>query len=235
MVRVKESENEFEAVKEAAERIKMQINGEKTQLLCVSYPGVRLVRSEATINGSKIQSSETLKIVGFVFNNRPDASAHIAHTEKRFYDLVWVLKNLREARWGSDNIVKIYKTAVRPVLEYCSNAYQSMLTQCEARRLEALQKVALRVVYGWQYSYESLLQMSGVSELSVRRIEKLDRFLLKTEKNPRFANKWLVKNENRQSGRRSNKYILPKYARATTYKNPVSYFASRLNYLHRST
>ena len=55
----------------------MKINAKKTQILCISGSTESRDKAEINIDGVTIESDERLKIVGFWFGRRPDASAHV--------------------------------------------------------------------------------------------------------------------------------------------------------------
>ena len=112
------------------------------------------------LDGETITSGDSLKIVGFVFGTKPDATQHIKAIEKQFYERMWIVRNLRAAKWHRKDIQRIYEVVIRSAIEYASSVYHPLLTVGQRNRIEALQKKALRVIYGWHYSYPELLKMN---------------------------------------------------------------------------
>ena len=80
-----------------------------------------------------------------------------------------MLRHLKRAGVPASNLVKIYMSLVRPIIDYSSVVYHSLLTKGEENVLEDLQKKALRIVFGFKNSYEECLEKRGVPTLKIRR------------------------------------------------------------------
>ena len=94
---------------------------------------------------------------------------------------------------------EIYAEFIRPVIEYASVAYDALLTTEMSKRLENLQKTALRIIYGFSRSYRSLLEISGLESLSQRRTKAVHKYATKTLLNQRFSNVWFEENNKKPS------------------------------------
>ena len=77
--------------------IGMAINRKKTQLLVISPPNGCNTRALIRVGDKEIHFQPKLKLVGFTFCKKPDASAHIDQIKERFRLRVWMLFHLREA------------------------------------------------------------------------------------------------------------------------------------------
>ena len=139
----------------------------------------------------KIKSSETMKILGFVFGSRPTADAHIASIKTKFRRRLWLLRNLKRSNLNSKDLTDAYTCFLRPILEYCSNVFHSMLNLTQSNEIEKLQKNALKMIFGYDYSYTDLLEMSNLTTLHERRDRLFDKFSCKLRDNPRFRSIWL--------------------------------------------
>ena len=121
-----------------------------------------------------------------------------------------------------------YKSIIRPIAEYCSVVFHSMLTDQQDEQIELLQSSALRYIYGFGMSYEQMRQKSGLSTLRSCRIAACDKFTLSCASSPRFC-RWFPENN---TGRRSRHQLsyLEQYARCDRLKNrPIFYMRRRLN------
>ena len=86
-----------------------------------------------------------------------------------------------------DELVKVYKTVVRPVASYMAEVYHSMISDEQDEMIERLQAQALKCIYGWKYSYAELRRRSGIPTLRQRRIELVDFFAKKCALSDRFS------------------------------------------------
>ena len=82
-VHAQKSEEIFETVSLRAAEIGMRVNEKKTQLLCVSASTYTEVNSYIRYNGSRIMSTDSLKILGFVFGSRPTVRPHVDNLIKK--------------------------------------------------------------------------------------------------------------------------------------------------------
>ena len=107
---------------------------------------------------NRIKSKNTLKILGFVFGERPNAREHIKYVRSKFYSKLWILKHMSSAGATDELLVKIYCAYIRPVLEYVSVAYDALLTAEDAEVLEDMQRTAFALIYGRKTSYRRALE-----------------------------------------------------------------------------
>ena len=65
--------------------------------------------------------------------------------------------------------------------------YGPMLAQFEKNKLENFQKHCLRVIFGFDKDYETLLEESGLERLDTRRENQIKKIAKKTLQNKQFA------------------------------------------------
>ena len=110
-------------------------------------------------------------------------------THKKNKD-VWVLVHLRRACILKPVLLKICCTSLRPLLENCSVVFYPMLCSEISNQIERLQKRALRLIYGFDFNYETLLEQSGIQTLKARKEAACASFALKLSNSDRFSD-WL--------------------------------------------
>ena len=66
-------------------------------------------------------------------------------------------------------IARGYESYVCPSIEYASVTYASMLTKKEKAKLEKLQDVALKLIFGSKKSYRKVCDENGMDTLETRR------------------------------------------------------------------
>ena len=99
-------------------------------------------------DGHRIELSEFLKVLGWHFSARPTVSAHLEVLTRRFRQRYLTLRHLKHNGFNDDDLVKVYKTIVRPVAEYMMEVFHSMLNDYQDELLERLQTHALKCIYG---------------------------------------------------------------------------------------
>ena len=85
-----------------------------------------------------------MKILGFHFDGRPSCHAHVSALQKRMRETTWVLRHLKKSGFTEIELARVYKTIVRPVLDYCCTIYHPMLNDEQDQLVERLQAQALK-------------------------------------------------------------------------------------------
>ena len=223
-----QSQNLFRRVVAKAEGRGMVVNKGKTKILCIS--DAQTYKAESFLldsEGTEIQSGRSLKVLGFHMDSRPSAHAHVAALRTRMRDTVWILRHLRLAGFTQEELATVYKTVVRPILDYCAVIYHPMLNDEQDQAVERLQAQALKCIYGYKESYASMREKAGVTTHRARRIELCDTFARKASSNPRFA-AWFPERTGR-SGRYGDQFQEMNARTDRIYNSPLYYYRRRLN------
>ena len=164
-------------------------------MICITVARNSLINSYINLtDGTQIYGQESLKMLGFVFGRRPTAAAHVDHVRIKFFGSLWTIRHLIKAGLPKEDLMQVYCTYVRPVIEYCSNVYHCLLSEDLSNDLENLQRVAIGLIYGRKISYSKALEESKTERLDKRRRANFEKFARKLETNHRFAEKWLIHN-----------------------------------------
>ena len=157
-------------VAENAEGIGMQVNLAKTQLLCIS-PNTGCITSAAIqLDGNTIQSSSTMKLVGFTFGSSPIVEAHMTSIREEYRVKVWILFHLREAGIKGLNLYRRYCCYLRSRIDYLWAAYHSMLVKGKAAALERLHRYSLRLCFGFDGNIGVRMDELDIETLGERRL-----------------------------------------------------------------
>ena len=151
-----------------AKNIHMKINAKKTQLLVMAPPNGCESSAVSSIDGHRVESVETLKLVRFTFGRRAGVAAHVEAVTERIRKKMWMLYKLREAGFREDHLYKLYCVYLRSRVEYCSVVYHSMLTAGQCQELERIQRLAVRVCYGGDEETAVVIQAHGIQTLAER-------------------------------------------------------------------
>ena len=117
-IRAMQSENFFNHISAAAVQQGLQVNTKKTALLAIS--GTRSYTAKTHIydsNNNRVDSAATLKIFGFVFNDSATVSDQIGALIK-VNKRTWILRELAKSGFTEKELLEVYKTMLRPILEY---------------------------------------------------------------------------------------------------------------------
>ena len=168
--RAAKTQNQFQTIEHNAGLVGMQINNQKTKMLCIS--AARSYKPELYIlsaDKTRVSSSPTLKILGFTLSSEPNAKEHLRLLQQKFKSRVWTLRHLKLNGFKKEDLVLVYKPMVHPVAEYCSAVLFSRTTDTDSLELDWIQMQALKSIFEWRQSYRSLLQKSGLDRLDDRR------------------------------------------------------------------
>ena len=173
-----------------------------------------------------------MKVLGFYFGTEPNVHINMKEVQRKFKSRLWSLRHLKKNGFTEADLVKVYKTMIRPVAEYCSSVYHALITRSDTLELERIQMQALKIIFGWRYSYSELREKSGIELLQTRREEAFDKLAVKMSESARFSS-WFPRRLYRDgvSLRNREKY---KVYRATTGRClnlPLNLMRRRLNEL----
>ena len=222
-----QTQNIFRRVVAKAESRGMKVNRYKTQILCVS-DALNYVASSYLVDaeGTKIESGSNLKVLGFHLDSRPTVHAHVEALKRRMRDSTWVLRHLKLAGFTETELATVYRTVVRPILDFCAVVYHPMLTDEQDQEVERLQAKALKNIYGFKDSYSVMREKAGVTTHRARRIALCDKFAEKAAADGRFG--WFPLRSGR-SGRHGDTYQEFQARTDRLYNSPLYYFRRRLN------
>ena len=114
---------------------------------------------------------------------------------------------------------------MRSVLEYSSPVYHSQLNGKLNNLLEKVQKQALKIIFGYQKTYEELLEEAGMEKLEVRRQKAFGKFAEKSLQNEKYSSRWFPKRELVRLNRHTSPYLEEKAQGSRLYNSPL--FAMR--------
>ena len=196
-----------------------------------SYSWQLIYNPGAFINdtdGNQVDSKDYMKILGFNFSSSPDMAAQVEAIRKGFVARIWSLRHLRHRGLGEDDLLKVYRSILLPVHDYCSCVNNSSLTLTQASALERLQAQALKAIYGYEHSYRALLVRTGLQTLQECRDQRSDKFVQKCLVNPRFQ-AWFPPNDQERTTRNTIPYKEFHASTKRLYNSPLYHMRRRLN------
>ena len=225
-----QSECIFSTISKRASELKMKVNEGKTQILCISAAKNSQVSSYINTETRRISSTDEMKILGFWFGKEPTVSRHIEKTKTKFRRRLWLLRHLKRSGVSDGDLLFFYKTIIRPVLDFTSVIYHPMLTLSQTNDLESLQRRAMKIIYGYDADYGSILDNKPIDSLTERREEMFKKYAVKCSKNARVKDKWLpLKQAGPYNTRHQAKYIEETCKTERLKNSPIYQIRRRMN------
>ena len=124
-------------------------------------------------------------------------------------------------------LLTVYCVMLRPILEYCHVIYHSMITKEQSSQLENMQRMAMKIIYGFDQKYSDILSTTGIKKLEERRTLAFQKFAVTISQSERYK-EWFEKTDvtARMELRNVNLYK-EKYARTQRLYNSPLYAMRR--------
>ena len=140
------------------------------------------------------------------------------------------MRHLKRSGVSEGDLALVYKSVVRPVLDFASPTYHSLLTVTQNIQLEALQKRASKIIYGYDSSYNRIVAEGRLELLEERRKHLCVNFARKATTNKAFCDRWFpVKQMPSHNIRYPEKYLEERTKTERMRRNPLNYMRHELN------
>ena len=223
------TQNAFCSIVNQAVMQGMKINAGKTKALLISE--LKSYAPEAHFfdnQGNKVTAGDSIKILGVYFSSEPGMAAQVADIRRKFTARIWALRHLGRMGTSKPDLLRVYKSMILSMHDYCSTVYTSTLTLTQSGQLERLQAMPLKAIYGFDHLYRSLLSISGLSPLIVRLHERGDRFAQCCTVNPRYS-AWFPLHQAVRVTRKLMPYEEQRAQTKRLYFSPIFLLKRRLN------
>ena len=148
----------------------MRINVCKTKEMLIHLSPKTNLNSvpNIVINGEEVERVTTFKLLGVVFSSDLSWDSHVAFVLSKTAKRMYCIRLLVRARVRQSDIVQVYCSIIRSVLEYACPVWHPGLTKTQSDDLERVQRRCLKLIYP-SNSYNEALSISGLERLAVRR------------------------------------------------------------------
>ena len=202
----------------------MVINIPKTKDMLI-YFGKKYPRSavpKVHINNHDIDRVSTYKLLGVVFNDRLTWDNHVAYIVGKASKRIFCITQLSRARVIERDIVIIYCSIVRSILEYCCEVWHCGLTGQQSRDIERVQKRCLAIIYP-DLPYSSALLTSGLERLDYRRENKVRELFEDIKKPNHILHYLLTPRQVNPCVRSASAYYLPRFRTSRARREFLNY------------
>ena len=115
-----------------------------------------------------LESVTAFKLLGIIFSSDLTWGAHVDYLYRKCSRRLHLPIMLKRAGVPTRDILRIYLTMIRSVLEYVCQVWHTSLSGAHSDKLESVQRRTLHIVYP-DLSYAKALSQSGLSLLLNRR------------------------------------------------------------------
>ena len=222
--------NQLLATQRYAGENAMKINKKKTQLILFNPAKTLDFMPEFKLGEDEIELVEEIKLLGLIIRSDLKWSSNTDNLTLKGYKRLWMLRRLKQLGANSDELLDVFIKQVRSVLELAVPVWHSSITVKERCDLERVQKAALHIILGNDYtSYQDALDCFEIGSLEERRVQLCSKFAKKAIKHSKFKN-WFKVNSLRTSPRQDQPKFCHVRARLGRYlKSPLSYLTAILN------
>ena len=147
----------------------MKINSEKSKEMIISFSHGDLGNEVPNILiDGKVVERVDLKLLDITFSNDLTWKRHVDNIVKKAGKRIYMLYQLKRAGVNQADLVRIYISVVRPVVEYACPVWHTNLPIYLSDNIEMIQKRAVRAIFPGM-SYVDILNHINLSTLKERR------------------------------------------------------------------
>ena len=120
------------------------------------------------LHGHSIERVQSYKLLGLYVTDTLKWNEHVSRICSKAAQRLHFLKQLKRSAMSTDDLLYYYQSVVRPVTEYACVVWHTSLTKRQTKQLEAIQRRALKIIFGNDSDAVSDA-LSSLSSLSERR------------------------------------------------------------------
>ena len=209
----------------------MKLNEQKSNYMIFSRSKLNF-GTRLSMNNTKLEQKNTTKLLGVHISDDLDWSKNTTEICKKSFSRMAMLTRLKYVGTSVEDLIDIYSLFIRSAAEYCSVAFHSSLTSEQSRNIERIQKTALKIILGDSYiSYDSALEMVGLTTLSERRQKRCLDFALKSIKHQRNSRMFPSSTNSIHENRKHEPFIV-KFPKTEAYRKSAIPHCQRLLNAH---
>ena len=99
------------------------------------------------VEGMKLERVECVTLLGLKIANDLSWQTHTEYIVKRAHQRLLCLNMLKHAKVSPKDVVQIYCSTIRPIVEYAARMWNGSLTQEQSDSVEHIQERAMKIAY----------------------------------------------------------------------------------------
>jgi hypothetical protein len=173
-------QHEIDQLHEWSSNNHMNVNIKKTKEMLLG-PISKIPMPNLLFDGQSVERVTNYKLLGLHVSNTLNWNKHVATICSKASVRLHFLKILKRAEMSVDDLTYFYESVIRPVTEYGCVVWHSSLTKAQTGQLEAIQRRAVRIIYG-NSKPELATALKAMPSLSDRRDKLSRRFFADLQK-----------------------------------------------------
>jgi hypothetical protein len=153
----------------------MKINTDKTKEMLIDFSKTKHDINSIMLNNDKLERVKNSKLLGVIINDKLTWCDHVKYICRKASKRIYFLRLLKRADISPSDIVHVFCSIIRSLLEYACEVWSPGLTKEQSNQIELIQKRALNIVYP-DTTYEQALTMCKLTTLKFRRQERCKKF-----------------------------------------------------------
>ena len=223
------TQQHLDNVSQWTESKQMKLNCDKTKYMIITFCSSSIIQTRLYLNEMLLDQVRETKLLGVIITDDLKWHKNTENLTKRAYKRMSILHNLVNFNVVRKELIHIYILYIRSVLEQSCVVWGTSITDTESQTLERVQKCALRIIYQTDYiDYTNALSMSGLPELSKRRVEQIHRFADKCIKNQKTRSMFPL-NEQVTTTRHTERFSVPFASHERLKNSALVYMTNYLN------
>ena len=218
------SQGYLDEIKEWTEKQKMILNQKKTKVMLFNFTENHQFTTSLKLNGETLDVVQQAKLLGVIISNDLKWDKNTEYLIKKAHSRMQLLRKVAEFSTSIEDKKSIYILYIRSILEQSSVVWHSSLTQENCEDLERVQKAAVRIIIGNNYTnYEDALIKVNLDTLESRRKELCTKFANKSSKslNERAKNMFPRKEKIHQMNNINEEVFIVNYANTERLKKII--------------
>ena len=200
----------------------MQINCDKTKEMII-YFGKKVINiPDKTMNGKQLERVEKSKLLGIIINNKLTWDDHVNYICAKVSKRIYFIRLLKRAGIAHDDIVLVFFSIIRSVLEYGAEVWHPGLNKKQTEKIEYIQKRVMKIIFP-SLSYNEVIEKHNIPLLAERREDICKRFFISISKPDHKLHKFLPKKCNLSHLRSKRAFHLPQVKTNRLKNSPIFY------------
>ena len=164
------SQQYLNQINEWTENQKMVISQKKTKAMIINFTDNYQFTTRLQLKGENIEVLNKMKILGTIINDKLTWDENCSYLIKKVNARMQLLRGVQSFGASNEEMVHLWKTFCRSVLELSCVVWHNSLTQDNTNDLERTQKTFCKLVLKEKYKdYENSLNLLNIESLQERR------------------------------------------------------------------